>query len=326
MVLGDEPDPEPGPGDPATPVTLRAGNIEVDVAEEFPQVIDYRLGDSELAGQPATLDTFRINGTDYTAETILDQGESTDSVARYVSTLPELGSLEINSSISVDERGLVKFRIDEITGPQEPEVNQIAIPGHSLAAVDSSQADAQLARTTISTNSTTTADRFVDITDGADTDAEAVLSPYAFLSGGGLAAGVFANATPDVGGSSTDQRLVTKVSESDDDTVQAEVRAGTWTWAPDGAVDERVARYDNPEAIVVVSADRNDNSAVDWQDAALLLRDVLPAPHGADRYPNGSPSGSRSTSSARRRTRLPRPWTTPGGSPCRPTGSASTCC
>ncbi|THJ67138.1 hypothetical protein E8P82_06795 [Arthrobacter echini] len=277
--------PVPPAGD-ATAHDLTADGFTVTVAEEFPQALSYSLDGESLAGQPELLSGFRINGVDQQATTAFEAVD--DATARYVSTVPGLGDLEITSTITVAGNGRVVFEIEDISGAQESSVNTIAIPGQSLVRVSSTDDGASLSRTRIDTDSTRTADRFISLTDETNTDAASVGAPYAFVSTDALAASVYSNATPDQeqgAGTATNSRLSTQITADADGVRHAQLASGAWVWAPRGATDERVARYENPRAEIVVTGDRNGVNGVDWQDAAILLRDVLPAPKGADRVP-----------------------------------------
>lgn len=284
LVSAAAPSPDMVDGTDVTHV-LSGGGVDVTVPEGFPQVLSYQVGGVPFDGQPTLLDTFRINGTDQVADTSLTTATAT--AAQWTSTLPQMDGLSIESSIAVDGQGRVTFRIDAITGSLEPTVRSIEIPHHSLISVDSTRTGAQLARTAIDSDSTRTADRFIEVTDTAPVDSSPVRSPYAFLSGGAIAAGLWSNATPDrtTGSTHTNARLATQVLDNGQGGRRAELGSGSWVWAPDGATDKRVARYEHPEVTVVLAGDVNGSGVVDWQDAAIGLRDVLPEIPGSDRVP-----------------------------------------
>lgn len=269
----------------ATPIPLSVGNFRVNVAEEFPQVIDYGFADSAqtLAGRSTIIPQFTINGSDYAVETtVLSQDSEKVS---YRSTVSEDGTfkgLQIDSTIEIEEPGTVTFTITGITGTAEASVNTIAIPGHRLVSVTEDNSSATLSRTAIATDPRTNADVHTNI------DAAAVTgswnTPYGFISNGSLAAGLYSNATKQANATNTDQRLLAQIFTDDQGKKAASLQAGAWVWHPTGVADSRVTTYQNPMAQVVVAAP-SDGQSASWQDAAVALRDVIPENPGADRVP-----------------------------------------
>lgn len=273
------------PAPAGTPVELSRGGLTVTVAKEFPQVISYRLGERSLGGQASALDSFTINGTPHRATTTL---EAKGSSATYTSTFVDLPDLTITSTITVTEETTVVFAVEKISGKAGPTVRTLAIPGQSLVAVDSSDPGANLARTRISTDSTTTADRFIPITADTAPDKEAVGTPYAFVGNAQLSAGIITNATedsPQNDNTNWNTRLQSRIVDAGDGRRRAELSVGTYTYQPEGATDPRVDTYELPRATVVLAADANDDGTVDWQDGAIAHREHMRRPLGADRVP-----------------------------------------
>lgn len=283
-AIGDTSPTAPPDQDAATPVLLSNGNLAVHVAKEFPTIIDYQLDGKTLAGQRSVLSDFQINGTAHTATTTMTSDASS---ATYVSTFADLPDLTITSKISVTDKGTVQFAITSISGAAADTVDQLSIPGQSLLSVSSTETGATLARTKISTDSTTTADAILPITGSTVADSAAVGSPYAFVSNADLAAGVITNATDDSKQDNNDNwntRLQTRITASGS-TRTAAISVGNWTYAPAGATDPRVKHYQLPAATVVLSADANGDGTVDWQDGAIAFRNAMTVPLGADRVP-----------------------------------------
>ncbi|MFC7015164.1 endo-alpha-N-acetylgalactosaminidase family protein [Streptomyces viridiviolaceus] len=273
------------PAPAATPVELTRGGLTVTVAEEFPQVISYRLGDRRLGGQASALDSFTVNGTPRRATTTM---KAEGSRATYTSTFEDLPHLTITSTITVTGETTVVFAVEKISGDAASTVRTLAIPGQSLVSVDSSEPGANLARTKISTDSTTTADRFIPVTAGTAPDKEPVGTPYAFVGNTQLSAGIVTNATedsPQNDNTNWNTRLQSRVVDAGDGRRRAELSVGTYTYAPQGATDPRVDTYELPRATVVLAADANDDGTVDWQDGAIAHREHMRRPLGADRVP-----------------------------------------
>lgn len=289
FATGDTTPPPVTPGPPAdaaTPVAIGNGSgLTVQVGREFPQVVSYDVTGRTLAGQAQKLSTFTINGTAHTATTAMT---ATADAATYVSTFADLPELTITTTITATATGTVEFAVTKIEGGAAATVDQLAIPNLSLVSVDSAQPSAALARTQISTDSTTTADRFLAITGSTPLDARSVGTPYGFVSTAQLAAGVLTNATDDSAQDSNtnwNTRLQSKIVDAGNGARRAQLSVGNWTYAPAGATDPRVAVYALPRATVVLAADANGDGKVDWQDAAIAYRDAETRPLGADRVP-----------------------------------------
>ncbi|MFF7154494.1 endo-alpha-N-acetylgalactosaminidase family protein [Streptomyces sp. NPDC008139] len=277
-------DPPP-PADPATPVEIGHGALKVTVAKEFPQVISYALNGGTLAGQASVLHTFDINGAAHNATTKMSAHGDT---ATYTSTFADLPNVTITSTITVTAKKTVVFAVRKITGSAAPTVNQFSIPGQSLLSVDSSDPHASLARTKISTDSTTTADQFLTISAAAKPDKASVGTPYGFVSNSTLAGGLITDATDDAAQDNNDNgntRLQSRIVDAGGGARRAELSVGNYTYAPKGATDRRVATYTLPRTTVVLSGDANGDNKVTWEDGALAYRAAMTRPLGADRVP-----------------------------------------
>ncbi|MGX1510224.1 endo-alpha-N-acetylgalactosaminidase family protein [Streptomyces collinus] len=264
---------------------LSRGALTVTVAEEFPQVISYRLGRRALGGQATALDSFTVNGEAHRATTTM---KAKDGRATYTSTFEDLPGLTITSTITVTGDTTVVFAVEKISGVAASGVRTLAIPGQSLVSVDSAEPGANLARTKISTDSTTTADRFIPVTGDTVPDEEPVGTPYAFVGNAQLSAGVITNATedsPQDDNTDWNTRLQSRVVDAGQGRRRAELSVGTYTYHPEGATDPRVDTYELPRATVVLAADANRDGTVDWQDGAIAHREHMRRPLGADRVP-----------------------------------------
>lgn len=277
-------DPPP-PADPATPVVLRHGGLTVQVAKEFPQVVSYAMNGGTLTGQASVLKTFEINGAAHTATTTMRAHGDT---ATYTSTFADLPNLAITSTITVTGKKTVVFAVTKITGGAARTVDQFSIPGQSLLSVDSSDPRASLARTKISTDSTTTADQFLPIGAAAKPDKAEVGTPYGFVSNSTLAGGLITDATDDSAQDSNDNgntRLRSRITDAGGGARRAELSVGNYTYAPKGATDRRVATYTLPKTTVVLAADANGDGQVTWEDGAIAYRAAMTRPLGAERVP-----------------------------------------
>jgi endo-alpha-N-acetylgalactosaminidase len=275
----------PPPAHPATGVRIRHGALTVTVAREFPQVISYDLGGRTLTGQPAALDTFEVNGAAHTADTTATVRGDT---ATYVSTFADLPGVTITSAITATAADTVVFAVKSITGSAAGSVDTLELPHQSLVSVDTSDPLANLARTRISTDSTTTADQFLPITAATAPDAADVATPYGFVSDSQLSAGLISDATRDAPQDDNDNdnsRLTSRITDAGGGARRAQLTPGVYTVHAEGATDPRVATYALPRTTVVLAADANGDGKITWQDGALAYRAAMTHPLGADRVP-----------------------------------------
>lgn len=264
---------------------ITAGSLRVTVADDFPQVVRYDLRGDILPGQEDALDSFSINGATHRAVTIGTIGGDT---ATYVSTFPDLPGVTVSSSLRVNANDTVDFDISDISGDASSSVHEIAIPNHSLVSITSNMPQASLARTAIDTDATRSADRFIELTPQTPVDDAPVPTPYGFVNHESLAAGIVTNATDDTDVAATDNsnnRLSSHITEYPHGEKAARLSVGNWTWAPTGATDARVTRFQPPHATIVLASDRNGTGDVTWQDAAIAYRAVAEKPLGSQRVP-----------------------------------------
>jgi endo-alpha-N-acetylgalactosaminidase len=277
-------DPPP-PADPATPLVIRSGDLRVTVAKEFPQVVSYDLDGRTLAGRPDALHTFEINGVAHTATTTVSAGRDS---AVWTSVFADLPGLTVTSSITVTGKKTVVFAVRSITGSAAAGVETLALPGQSLVSVDTSDPHAALARTKISTDSTTTADQFLAVTAATRPDAADVATPYGFVSDSQLSAGLLTDATEDSAqddNGNNNSRLQSRITDAGDGARRAALSPGTYTIHPKGATDRRVTTYTPPRTTVVLAADANGDGQVTWEDGALAYRAAMTHPLGSARVP-----------------------------------------
>ncbi|SEG89894.1 endo-alpha-N-acetylgalactosaminidase [Actinacidiphila yanglinensis] len=275
----------PPPAHPATPVPLSRGGLTVQVAKEFPQVVSYAMDGGTLGGQASVLDTFDINGKAYTATTAM---RASGDTATYTSTFAGLPNVTITSAITVTAKRTVVFEVKKIAGSAARTVDELSIPDQSLVSVDTSDPHANLARTRISTDSTTTADQFTAVNGATTPDPAPVGTPYGFVGNSRLSAGLLTDATDDAAQDDNDNgnsRLQSRIVDAGGGARRAELSVGNYTYAPKGATDPRVSTYTLPRTTVVLAGDANGDGEVTWEDGAIAYRDAMTHPLGADRVP-----------------------------------------
>ncbi|WP_217178632.1 endo-alpha-N-acetylgalactosaminidase family protein [Streptomyces sp. AC495_CC817] len=265
------------PGTPSTgdTVQIAAGGTTATVAKDFPRIVEYSVGGSTIGGQRGAGGKWSVNGTAYAATTT---STPTASGVDYVSTLTGI-DVTVRSSIRVADDGTVVFEVTGVDGAAT--VTTLGIPDNAFLSTSAADAGSVLDRTVISPDSTKNADEHIALTASTATGQKG--AAFAFLGTGELSGSVITNATTQASGStaSWNTRLTTRVTGADGRT--AEIGSNSWLIHPTTAVDSRVTTYELPKVTVLLTADRNGDGKVDWQDAGIRYREVDTPRLGADR-------------------------------------------
>ncbi len=246
----------------AAPATIASDALSATVDTAFPRVMDYRwkATGATMAGTAASLDTVRINGTNYQPKVVSSPAGA--SALDYRLTLAEL-NVEIDLRISV-AGNVLDYAVTALRESGSALVHTLAVPDLSFIALSSDEPGA-----------TVVASRVPD----ADVsfrvaEAKAQEKPQGFThvvaTTEKLAASLWNNVLLD------GHRIEVWTREENGRTV-TRVGCPAWTWReiPSETVERPVAR-------VVFAADENGDGAVDWQDGAIAYRAIEPKPYGAE--------------------------------------------
>ncbi|GAB2792676.1 endo-alpha-N-acetylgalactosaminidase family protein [Streptomyces daliensis] len=272
---------------------IRSEELEVRVGTDFPRIIAYtdRATGATLHGQREPVTTLLVDGTPYTPRTACEPGgpggPGEDRVA-YTLTLE--GGTEVGVEIRVAGPA-VHWRVTRIHDRRRsPRVGTLQIPDLAFLSVRADQPGATLYAARVELDKAKSGDTLVEVTPGTATDPEPVGCAYAVVSTDALAAAIETNTSYDKpaatkGATWENGRLWRQTrGEGDGDgagrTVTARLTCGQWTHRAATAPDEDTEPL--PYATVIVTRDRNGDGTVDWQDAAIALRDIMTDPLGAD--------------------------------------------
>ncbi|WP_196717571.1 endo-alpha-N-acetylgalactosaminidase family protein [Actinomyces trachealis] len=284
------------PAAPLTaPTTISVPGLSATVAADFPQVVSYQVGTSQLGGRTDTVRQVLVDGNARAVQSVAST-RSSDTKVTYQVTLDAGASFE--AEILVDTvashadgtqnvtRPTLTFRITKLIGG-----HTIEIPGQSLVSVSAKDAGAAFAAATTGTARGAKADdpnagvqdTFGQITDSTSLDQEARNSAYLFLNTSQVAVGLETNATPDVvhgANANSNGRWSRQVVAGADGTPTLTARAGEWTYRSAAATDA-IGDEQRPYATLVFAGDANSSGNVDWQDAAVAYADVAEPVRGA---------------------------------------------
>jgi endo-alpha-N-acetylgalactosaminidase len=271
--------------------------LSVEVDTQFPRVIAYKHleSDSLLYGQSERIGKININGIDFTSK-VSSKIKSIRGGQRihYKMIFPQIGDITIDASLTVSGDTVV-FKVDKIADNDQFRVNTIEIPRHGIVSIRSTQPKAVLATAMIDADKSKCGDTFTPITASTEVSDTLCSAAYVILSTDKLAASIETNSVYDYPtqaaneGKSRHAKGSNKVSNGrvqyeftkSDDVVSVGLSSGQWTYRAD--MSDKIEPA--PFLKVIVTTDRNDDNAVDWQDGAIAFRDIMNNPRGADRMP-----------------------------------------
>ncbi|GAA1726627.1 endo-alpha-N-acetylgalactosaminidase family protein [Isoptericola hypogeus] len=261
---------------------LTSGDLQVEVSEDFPQVISYtdRRTGSSIAGRTEPLSTIILNGTAYDVEA--ETSRVGRSAVSYDLSFPQLAGVSMEASLRLKGR-VTTFNIDAVDDTEAFRVGTIDIPGHDLISVGSDQPGATVTTAAISADRTKDGDTTTAVTADTPADEAPRGSAYAVVNTDRLAAAIESNSTYDQQeDAGSDNRRIWRQSTKQGGETKVGLWSGQWTYRADGAPFTE----ELPWAKVVVTPDANDDRTVDWQDGAVALRGIVAAPRGAEATPD----------------------------------------
>jgi endo-alpha-N-acetylgalactosaminidase len=217
-----------------------------------------------------------VNGTTYTPG-VHSRAAADGTAVDYTLRVDDL-DLTLKARLAVSGHVLT-FKVTGIDESPEHKLRTLAIPDQGLISARSDQPGAELADARLSFttayNNESDIDKHIRLAD-APVDSAPRGTTYAMLNTDHLAAAVESNSLED------QSRLLIRTAQSGEDKTTS-VSSGTWTWRPEPVDGQDPKPTELPYAKVVLTGDRNDDGAVDWQDGAMAYREIMYRPLGAER-------------------------------------------
>jgi endo-alpha-N-acetylgalactosaminidase len=237
---------------------LRSAQLAVTIDPAFPRVLGYSTPDGgQLGGSTGTAGTLRINGTDYKPAVT---STVTGSTARYQLVLTQ-PKVTVRAELGVTGQ-IVTFRITGIDDPDKA-VETFDIPDLTLVSVRGDQPAATLAAAGLSVDAAKTSDTITPVNSLPVTTKPAGKS-YAFVSTDKLAAGVETNTL-------TEPHRLAVSTAAEGDVKRTSIASQPWVYREHDT--RKITEL--PWAKVAVTADRNNDHVVDWQDGAIAFRSIM---------------------------------------------------
>lgn len=245
--------------------TLSSSRMDVRLTKDFPSVQSYlwKENQSQLGGQPFDVKGITING-DYYLPKVTSRAEA--GRVYYTLKVKEIG-VTLNVCCEVTDN-VLQLSVTGIEEDGDVKVKTFAFPDHHLVSVAASTPEACLS---IANN--VSSDIFYPLKDKA-IDHTLQYGSILLLNSDKLVATLESNSIYN-----TRQFLYQSVQTA------GSVVTGIWgnEWIYRGHAGEVV---ELPYIKVILSDDCNRDNKVDWQDGAMALQKVYPAPFGVDRVQN----------------------------------------
>ena len=255
--------------------TLNSNQLRVTVDETFPRIVNYlwKTSGAIMSANENQLSNMLINGESYSPKV---SSNTENNKIRYTLTITEL-DLELKLHISV-QKNIVSLKFDTITENGVFKVHTIKFPNHSLLSVKSTDANGQFSGSKMFTAITGTGDIFQKITKKTPLDSVPKGYLYAIVNTKKLAGALWSNAVEEKKDANRLQKQTTKQGK----IKTTKVWSGSWIYRAKGMTKPSPL----PELKIVVTDDVNNDNVVDWQDGAIVYRDILNTPVGSDKIPN----------------------------------------
>ncbi|MGW7573723.1 endo-alpha-N-acetylgalactosaminidase family protein [Streptomyces sp. NPDC054765] len=268
----------------ADEAVLRSDALEVRVDTAFPRIVSYthRATGAVLHGQDTPVTQVLIDGTAHTPHVT-----HRTRADRATYTLGFDGGAGLTVEIAV--RGeATTWRVTGITDTPALRVGTLEIPDLALLSVRSDQPGAALLAARIELDKAKSGDTLVQVTDNTPAESAPTGCAYAVVATDELAGAIETNTSYDMPAGATtweNGRFRRQITRGDG-FVRAQLSCGQWTHRAAGQPAPRaggapIATDPLPYATVIVTRDRNGDGRIDWQDAAIALRDIMVMPLGA---------------------------------------------
>ncbi|WP_281818714.1 endo-alpha-N-acetylgalactosaminidase family protein, partial [Vallitalea longa] len=265
------------PDIPEKTTVISSEKMDVTVDVNFPRVLkyDWKEDGSILKGEDEQLFIVEVNGNRYIPKITSTVAEDKSSIIYTMTDFGDTG-IELKGMISVNDNKL-RFEIIDIFEPEE-KFQTLNIPKQSLATVTASE-NGKISSVVTTGDWNNIIETFTTVEDETQGTTG---KTYAFISNNKFAVSTDSNVT--TGGSrvsiSTDNRSNDK---------KTGIGAGSWTYREElGKTNtgEDYFQEDMPWVQIAIAKDENNDGNIDWQDAAILYREDMRIPLGAEDIKN----------------------------------------
>ncbi|WP_223805935.1 endo-alpha-N-acetylgalactosaminidase family protein [Ornithinibacillus gellani] len=271
-VAPTPPDKEP------VEATLQSDYMDVTIDENFPRIIQYAVGNHIMVGQETPVHGIKVNNELYYPEVSFEQ--TNDSEALYTMTFAdEYEDIDatVQVSLSVVDNQVV-YQFEDIQNAGDAVIETIAFHDLNLISADASQEGAHAKLTNLSSDVNKPGDIDVNIDEDMENVGTSASYYTAFLTTGELSAGVWSSSEVD-----GYKNLVASRYETEAGDKAMGVGSNTLYYHRSFMPE---APEELPSIKIALAEDVNDDSVVDWQDAAIAYRDIMQEIPGSENVNN----------------------------------------
>ncbi|WHY00189.1 endo-alpha-N-acetylgalactosaminidase family protein [Neobacillus sp. DY30] len=258
--------PKP-PNTPPVVDTLRSDYMDVMIDQVFPRVIEYRVGDKVMNGQQSPVYGLKVNGNLYYPEVSfekLNEGEALYTLK----VKDEWEKLDAVFKVLLKvKNNQVIYTFEEINNADSAKIESVELADLNFISVHSSQTNAKAKLTNLSSDVTKPGDVdvLVDTSMGSIGTSERYYT--AFLSTDTLSAGVWSNS--EVNGY---RNLVANRYQNEDGTKAVGIGSSLLYYQREFMPKPQ---SEKPTVKIAIAEDANHDHEVDWQDGAIVYRDIM---------------------------------------------------
>lgn len=250
----------------AKTATIQSDQLNVVIDASFPRVISYTWKENQavLHGQDKVLSEVKINGEAHTPKVSFRQNKG-DHHAIYQL---DFATIKVTMTVDLAVTGnILDFKISQIDEKGAFKVKSIEIPNHGLVSISSTQPKAALATALTTGNWNKITEEFISLSDKA-IDSSPVKQTYAIVNNDKLAATIDNNVIQY-------ERARAQTTQTGDNKSYS-IWNGVWTYRE---IDTEIVAL--PWSKIIVTADKNGDGSIDWQDGAIGYRENMEEPFGA---------------------------------------------
>ncbi|REH79334.1 endo-alpha-N-acetylgalactosaminidase family protein [Staphylococcus felis] len=267
--------------------TLSSDKMDVTIDKLFPAVKKYTLKNGKtVEGQVVDDRSIILNSVQVTPK--VSYQKLNQNTAQYIMDVQDTEhniDATLTFELSVIDNTIDLKMTDLVNHNTDPNqiIKNFAFTNQSLVSVNSSQKDANLKLTKMSTNTMVSGDSSYDINQDFDANFQDY-GMYGFVSNSEFSAGLWSNAQIGLGGN-MDFLRVQVATQKVGDKISVGLGSTPWFIQPTPEHESAAKQGLLPHIKIAIAEDENNDGAINWQDGAIRYRDIMNNPYGYEEVP-----------------------------------------
>ncbi|REH99343.1 endo-alpha-N-acetylgalactosaminidase family protein, partial [Staphylococcus felis] len=267
--------------------TLSSDKMDVTIDKLFPAVKKYTLKNGKtVEGQVVDDRSIILNSVQVTPK--VSYQKLNQNTAQYIMDVQDTEhniDATLTFELSVIDNTIDLKMTDLVNHNTDPNqiIKNFAFTNQSLVSVNSSQKDANLKLTKMSTNTMVSGDSSYDINQDFDANFQDY-GMYGFVSNSEFSAGLWSNAQIGLGGN-MDFLRVQVATQKVGDKISVGLGSTPWFIQPTPEHESAAKQGLLPHIKIAIAEDENNDGTINWQDGAIRYRDIMNNPYGYEEVP-----------------------------------------